>query len=61
MICGRHVYGAGVMALGMVCLAWGGFDPGQPVAKDFPGRGAGRRLVELPRSSAITRSSSSFS
>jgi hypothetical protein len=37
---GRHVYGVGVMALGLVCLAWGGFDPGQPVPKEFPGRGA---------------------
>jgi uncharacterized membrane protein YphA (DoxX/SURF4 family) len=26
------------MALAMVCLAWGGFDPGQPVPKDFPAR-----------------------
>jgi uncharacterized membrane protein YphA (DoxX/SURF4 family) len=35
---GWRVYGLGVMALGMVCLAWGGFDPGQPVPKDFPAR-----------------------
>src|ERR1700676_5347168 len=28
------------MALGMVCLAWGDFDPGQPVPKDFPDRTA---------------------
>src|SRR6202790_1815987 len=35
---GWRVYGLGVMALGMVCLAWGGFDPGQPVPKDFPDR-----------------------
>lgn len=34
---GRRVYGLGVMALGIVCLAWGDFDPGQPVPKDFPG------------------------
>jgi uncharacterized membrane protein YphA (DoxX/SURF4 family) len=40
MTLGRHVYGVGVMALGLVCLAWGGFDPGQPVPKDFPGRAA---------------------
>jgi uncharacterized membrane protein YphA (DoxX/SURF4 family) len=35
---GGPVYGLGVMALAGVCLAWGGFDPGQPVPKDFPGR-----------------------
>jgi uncharacterized membrane protein YphA (DoxX/SURF4 family) len=34
------VYGLGVMALGMVCLAWGDFDPGQPVPRDFPDRTA---------------------
>jgi len=27
---GWRIYGLGVMALGMVCLAWGDFDPGQP-------------------------------
>jgi len=32
---GGRVYGLGVMALGMVCLAWGDFDPGQPVPKSF--------------------------
>src|SRR5208282_1598838 len=37
---GRHIYGLGVMALAMVCLAWGGFDPGQPVPKEFPDRTA---------------------
>ena len=37
---GWRVYGLGVMALGMVCLAWGDFDPGQPVPKDFPDRTA---------------------
>jgi uncharacterized membrane protein YphA (DoxX/SURF4 family) len=37
---GWRVYGLGVIALGMVCLAWGDFDPGQPVPKDFPGRSA---------------------
>jgi len=26
--------------LGTVCLAWGSFDPGQPVPKDFPDRTA---------------------
>ena len=37
---GWRVYGLGVMALGMVCLAWGDFDPGQPVPRDFPARTA---------------------
>jgi uncharacterized membrane protein len=37
---GRRVYGLGVMALGLVCLAWGNFDLGQPVPKLFPGRTA---------------------
>jgi uncharacterized membrane protein len=37
---GRRVYGLGVMAVGMLCLAWGEFDPGQPVPKDFPERAA---------------------
>jgi uncharacterized membrane protein YphA (DoxX/SURF4 family) len=35
---GWRVYGVGVMALGLICLKWGGFDPGQPVPKDFPDR-----------------------
>src|SRR5207302_10773700 len=35
-----RVYGLGVMALGIVCLAWGDFDPGQPVPKNFPDRTA---------------------
>lgn len=37
---GWRVYGLGVMALGMVSLAWGNFDPGQPVPKAFPDRTA---------------------
>jgi len=37
---GRWVYGLGVLALGLVALAWGDFDPGQPVAKGFPDRAA---------------------
>ena len=37
---GWRVYGLGVMALAMVCLAWGDFDQGQPVPKDFPDRTA---------------------
>lgn len=40
MTFGRRVYGLGVMALGIVCLAFGAFDPGQPVPKDFPFRTA---------------------
>jgi uncharacterized membrane protein len=35
---GWRIYGLGVMALAIVCLAWGGFDQGQPVPKDLPGR-----------------------
>jgi uncharacterized membrane protein YphA (DoxX/SURF4 family) len=38
MAFGWRVYGLGVMALGLVCLAWGDFDPGQPVPKGFPDR-----------------------
>ncbi len=37
---GWRVYGLGVMALGLYCLAWGNFDPGQPVPKTFPDRAA---------------------
>src|SRR5271154_3757079 len=40
MAFGWRVYGLGVMALGMVCLAWGDFDLGQPVPKYFPDRTA---------------------
>ena len=35
---GWRVYGIGVMALAMVCLAWGDFDPGQPAPKGFADR-----------------------
>ena len=35
---GWRVYGLGVMALGLVCLAWRDFDAGQPVPKSFPDR-----------------------
>ena len=38
MAFGWRVYGLGVMALGLACLAFGAFDPGQPVPKDFPAR-----------------------
>ena len=37
---GWRVYGAGAIALGLVCLAFGDFHPGQPVPKDFPARTA---------------------
>lgn len=37
---GWRVYGLGVMALASVSLAWGDFDPGQPVPKNFPDRTA---------------------
>ncbi len=40
MAFGWRVYGLGVMALGMACLAFGDFDPGQPVPKHFPARTA---------------------
>jgi uncharacterized membrane protein YphA (DoxX/SURF4 family) len=38
MTFGWRVYGLGVVALGLVCLAFGDFHPGQPVPKDFPER-----------------------
>ena len=37
---GWRVYGLGVMAMAMVCLAWSDFDPGQPVPKAFADRTA---------------------
>ena len=40
MAIGWRVWGLGVMAMAMVCLAWGDFDPGQPVPKGFPDRSA---------------------
>lgn len=40
MALGYRVYGLGVMALGMLGLAWGDFVLGQPVPKDFPERTA---------------------
>jgi uncharacterized membrane protein len=33
-----RVYGLGVIAIAMFCLAWGTFDPGQPVNNVFPNR-----------------------
>ena len=35
---GWRLYGLGVMALGLLCLAFGDFRPGQPVPKDLPDR-----------------------
>ena len=40
MAFGWRIYGLGVMALALVALAWGDFDPGQPVPKGFPDRTA---------------------
>jgi len=40
MVFGWRVYGLGVMALALVCLALGDFLPGQTVPKDFPVRTA---------------------
>ena len=37
---GWRVYGLGVMAMGLTYLAFGNFDPGQPVPKGFPARTA---------------------
>ncbi|MBS0294787.1 MAG: DoxX family membrane protein [Proteobacteria bacterium] len=35
---GRHAFGAGIIAIGLLGLVLGTFHPGQPVPKDFPGR-----------------------
>jgi uncharacterized membrane protein len=35
---GLRVYGVGVAALGLACLVFGDFDPGQAVPKNFPAR-----------------------
>jgi uncharacterized membrane protein YphA (DoxX/SURF4 family) len=35
---GWRVYGLGVIAMAVLCLAFGTFDPGQPVPKSFPAR-----------------------
>jgi uncharacterized membrane protein len=37
---GARVYGFGIVMLALVCLAWGEFDFGQSVPKDFPARTA---------------------
>ncbi|WP_263352686.1 hypothetical protein [Acidicapsa acidisoli] len=38
MAFGWRVYGLGVMGLGIACLTFGNFDPGQPMPKNFPAR-----------------------
>jgi uncharacterized membrane protein len=38
MALGWRVYGLGVMLVGLACLAFGDFDSGQPVPRDFPAR-----------------------
>ncbi len=40
MAFGWRVYGLGVMAVGTACLAFGDFDPGQPMPEKFPVRTA---------------------
>jgi uncharacterized membrane protein len=40
MAFGWRVYGLGVMAVGLASLAFGDFDPGQPVPQNFPARTA---------------------
>jgi uncharacterized membrane protein YphA (DoxX/SURF4 family) len=37
---GYRVFSLGMVAMGAVCLAWGKFDPGQPVPKGLPGSAA---------------------
>jgi uncharacterized membrane protein YphA (DoxX/SURF4 family) len=37
---GWRVFGLGIVAMALVCFAFGGFDPGQPVPKAFPQRAA---------------------
>ncbi|MGH6890200.1 MAG: DoxX family protein [Rhizomicrobium sp.] len=37
---GALVFGLGILAMGLVCLVWGKFDPSQAVPKDFPDRTA---------------------
>jgi uncharacterized membrane protein len=38
LIAGRHIYALGVMAIATCSLAFGAFDPGQPVPDKFPAR-----------------------
>jgi uncharacterized membrane protein len=35
---GWRVFGLGIITIAALCLAWGAFDPGQPVPKNFPDR-----------------------
>ncbi len=35
---GRHVFGLGIVAIGIACLVWGDFITGQTVPNDFPHR-----------------------
>ncbi len=42
---GRHLFGLGIMAIGLACLVWGDFITGQPVPNDFPHRIALAYLV----------------
>jgi len=44
---GARVFGLGVVALGLICLAFGDFDFGQSVPKAFPGRTALAYAVAL--------------
>jgi uncharacterized membrane protein len=38
MAFGRYIYGLGMMALGLTCLVFGEFNPGQPMPEHFPYR-----------------------
>jgi uncharacterized membrane protein len=38
MAFGWRIYGLGVMTIGLACVAFGEFDPGQPVPAGFPAR-----------------------
>jgi len=38
MAFGWRVWALGILALALICFAWGDFDSGQPVPKAFPGR-----------------------
>ena len=40
LLLGWRVYGVGVAAIGLACLAFGDFDPGQTVPRNFPARTA---------------------
>jgi len=38
IVLGWRVYGVGLIAMALVCLAWGGFDLSQPIPKTLPDR-----------------------